>query len=108
MSIISAKDLQEILIQVQSDTQIPLLDIAEGWIHWFKKRGDRCLKDAAKLGYSEVILDLPIELAESKDRKALLLIQGKLKEMLEVCFVGFIEDEYCDKEICRILISWNK
>lgn len=107
MSIVSAKELQGILREVQSDEKIPLIDTAEGWIHWFKKRGDRYIKDAAKLGYTEVTLDLPIELAITKNRKALLLIQDELRKMLEGCSVGFVLDEYNQKEICKVLISWK-
>lgn len=107
MSIITAKELQEILAQVQSDEKIPLMEIAEGWLHWFKKRGDRCIKDTAKLGYTEITLDLPIELAESMERKSLLYIQSTMKQLLEGCFVGFVEDEYNEKPICRLFISWK-
>jgi hypothetical protein len=107
MSIVTAKELKEILAQVQSDEKIPLLDTAEGWLHWFKKKGDRYIKDAAKLGYTEVTIDLPIEIARSLDRAALLLIQNSMKELLDGCFIGFIEDEYEDKPLCRLLISWK-
>jgi len=107
MSIVSAKELQDILREVQSDEKIPLMDTAEGWLHWFKKRGDRYIRDAAKLGYSEVTLDLPIELAVTKNKKALLLIQDELRKMLEGCFVGFVLDEYNQEEICKVLISWK-
>jgi hypothetical protein len=107
MSIVSAKELQEILTQVESDEKIPLIETAEGWLHWFKKRGDRYIKDAAKLGYTEVTLDLPIEIAQTFDRTSLLLIQNSMKELLEGCFIGFIEDEYKDKPLCRLLISWK-
>lgn len=107
MSIVSAKELQDILIQVQSDEKIPLIELAEGWLHWFKKRGDRYIKDAAKLGYSEVTLDLPIEIGQSMDRKSLLLIQNTMKTLVEGCAVAFVEDEYYDKPICRLLISWK-
>lgn len=107
MSIVSAKELQDILTQVQSDDKIPLMEITEGWIHWFKKRGDRSIKDAAKLGYSEVTLDLPIEIAESKNKEALLLIKKELRKMLDGCFIGFVLDEYNETEICKILISWK-
>ena len=107
MSIVSAKELQEILRQVQSDESVPLTELAEGWLHWFKKRGERSIKDAAKLGYSEVTLDLPIELAQTKDKKTLLLIQDELRKMLEGCFVGFVLDEYNEQEICKLLISWK-
>jgi hypothetical protein len=108
MSILSAKELQEILAQVQSDEKIPLMETAEGWLHWFKKRGDRYIKDAAKLGYTEVTLDLPIEIAETFDRTSLLLIQNSMKELLEGCFIGFVEDEYEEKPLCRLLISWKQ
>ena len=108
MSIVSAKELQDILAQVQSDEKLPLLELAEGWLHWFKKRGDRYIKDSAKLGYSEITLDLPIELAITKDRKALVLIQCELIKILEGCFVGFVLDEYNQQEICKLLISWKK
>jgi hypothetical protein len=107
MSILSADELKEILAQVQSDEQIPLIETAEGWLHWFKKKGDRYIKDAAKLGYSEICIDLPIEIAQSMDRKSLLYIQNTMKELLEGCFVGFVEDEYQDKPICKLLISWK-
>jgi hypothetical protein len=107
MSIVSAKELQEILAQVESDEKIPLIEIAEGWLHWFKKKGDRYIKDAAKLGYSEVTIDLPIEIAQTFDRTSLLLIQNSMKELLEGCFIGFIEDEYKDKPLCKLLISWK-
>lgn len=107
MSIVSAMELQDILRQVQSDETIPLMELADAWLHWFKKRGDRYMKDAAKLGYSEIILDLPIELATSKDRKALVLIQSSIQVLVEGCFVGFILDEYNEKEICKLLISWK-
>jgi hypothetical protein len=105
MSIVSANELREILDQVQSDEKIPLMETAEGWLHWFKKRGDRYIKDAAKLGYTEVTLDLPIEIAQSFDRPSLLLIQNSMKELLEGCFIGFVEDEYENKRLCKLLIS---
>jgi hypothetical protein len=107
MSLVTAEELGEILKSVQADEKIPLSDIVEGWLHWFKKRGDRCLKDAAKLGYSEITLDLPIEIAQSMDRPSLLIVQRRVKDMLEGCFVGFIEDEYQEKPLCRLYISWK-
>lgn len=107
MSIVTAKELQDILVHVQSDEKISLIETAEGWLHWFKKRGDRYIKDAAKLGYTEITLDLPIEIAQSLDRPALLLIQNSMKQLLEGCFIGFVEDEYEDKKLCRLFISWK-
>lgn len=107
MSLLTAKELQEIVESVQADEALPLADITEGWLHWFKKRGDRCIKDAAKLGYTEITMDLPIEIALTMDRVSLLTIQKTLRELLEGCFVGFVEDEYEDKPICRLLVSWS-
>jgi hypothetical protein len=107
MSIVSAKELKDILAQVHSDEKIPLIETAEGWLHWFKKKGDRYIKDAAKLGYSEVTIDLPIEIAQTLDRASLLLIQNSMKQLLEGCFVGFVEDEYEDRPLCKLLISWK-
>ena len=103
----NAAELQDIVKGIQSDENLPLLDIAEGWLHWFKKRGDRCLKDAAKLGYSEATLDLPIEIAQKFDLPALRLIQKELREFLEGFTVGFVEDEYEEKPLCRLHISWK-
>jgi hypothetical protein len=86
---------------------ISLTETAEGWLYWFSKRGDKYLKDAAKLGYTEAILDLPIEIGQSPDRAVLLIIQKGVKELVKGCFVGFIEDEYDEKPINKLLISWK-
>ena len=99
--------LRDIVKGVQSDEHMPAIDIAEGWLYWFQKRGDRYLKDAAKLGYTEVTLDLPVELGQSFNRAALLVIQRGVKELAEGCFVGFIEDEYDGKPVCRLVVSWK-
>ena len=103
----NAAELQDIVKGVQSDENIPVIEIAEGWLHWFKKRGDRSLKDAAKLGYTEATLDLPVEIGQSFNRAALLLILKGVKEVAEGCLVGFIEDEYDGKPLCRLVISWK-
>ena len=103
----NAAELQDIVKGVQSDENIPVIEIAEGWLHWFKKRGDRSLKDAAKLGYTEATLDLPVEIGQSFHRAALIIIQKGVKEVVEGCVVGFIEDEYDGKPLCRLVISWK-
>jgi len=84
-----------------------LEETADGWLYWFSKRGDRYLKDAAKLGYTEAILDLPIEIGQTKDQRILLIIQKGVKEFVEGCFVGFIEDEYDGKPVNKLFISWK-
>ena len=102
----NAEDLRKINKASEADTAPPL-DIAEGWLFWFEKRGERMLKDCAKLGYSELTVDLPIEIATSFDRPALILIQKTLRGLLNGCFVGFVEDEYKGKPICRLFVSWS-
>jgi len=99
-------ELKQIQKEALAET-ISLTDTVEGWLYWFGKRGDRYLKDAAKNGYSEIILDLPLEIAQSMDRVALGMIQRTLREQLKGCFIGFIEDEYDDKPLVRLLISWK-
>jgi len=100
---ITAEELRAATVQ----ETLSLADTAEGWLYWFSKRGDRYLKDAAKLGYTEAILDLPIELGQSSDRSLLLIIQRGVKELVEGCFVGFIEDEYDGKPVNKLFISWK-
>lgn len=102
---LNAEDLRAINKAIETDTA-PLIDIAEGWLFWFEKRGERMLKDCAKLGYTELVVDLPIEIATSFDRAALVLIQKTLRGLLDGCFVGFVEDEYQAKPICRLFITW--
>jgi hypothetical protein len=105
MSLVTAEDLREIVRSAQAD-KASLSETTDGWLYWFGKRGDRCIKDAAKLGYKEITMDLPIEIAQSMDRTSLLTIQKEVKELLTGCFVGFVEDEYEEKPLCRLLIRW--
>ena len=105
MSLISAEDLREIVRSAQAD-KATLSETTDGWLYWFSKRGDRCIKDAAKLGYTEITMDLPIEIAQSMNRTSLLTIQKEVKELLTGCFVGFVEDEYEERPLCRLLIRW--
>jgi len=104
---ISADGLRKIAQAVQKDGGLPMSDIAEGWLYWFHKRGERVLKDAAKLGYMEVTLDLPIEIAKSFDRPALQTIRNGLRKMVEGSTVEFIEDEYDGESLCRVIIRWG-
>jgi len=85
---------------------LSLQDTAEGWIYWFGKRGDRLLKDAAKLGYYEVELDLPIEIAISMDHSILAMIRKEIR-LLTQCNVSFLEDEYEGAPVAKLLISWK-
>jgi hypothetical protein len=101
------QELRAIVQSVQEDAKLPLEEVADGWLFWFSKRGDRVLKDAAKLGYVEVNLDMPVEIAMSFDQATLMIIRNELRKMLQGYTVGFVEDEYRGERICRILISWG-
>ena len=100
------EELRAIVKGVQDDAKLPLQDVADDWLYWFSKRGDRVLKDAAKLGYMEVTLDLPIEIAVSFHEPVLRTIRSELRKMLQGYTVEFIEDEYCGERICRVVIGW--
>lgn len=106
MSLVSAEELRNIVRSAQAD-KASLSDTTEGWLYWFAKKGERYIKDAAKLGYTEITMDLPIEIAQSMDRVSLLTIQRSLKDLLPGCFVGFAEDEYQEKPLCRLIIRWR-
>lgn len=101
------EELRAIVKGVQEDAKLPLEEVADGWLYWFSKRGERILKDAAKLGYMEVTLDLPIEIAASFHEPALIIIRNELRKMLQGYIVGFVEDEYRGERLCRVLVSWG-
>lgn len=86
---------------------LPLEDTADGWVFWFGKRHERYLKDAAKLGYSEATIDLPYQIAISKDLVSLRVIQTGVRELLPGFQISFVEDECQGKDIVRLLVSWS-
>ena len=102
---ISADELQACVKEGLGDTSY-IMDIAEGWLFWFRKRADRNIKEAAKLGYSEITMDLPIQIGQSFHKGALTLIQKTVLNLLKGCFVGFVEDEYNGRPVARLYISW--
>jgi hypothetical protein len=101
----NVEELQACVKEALADTS-SLLDTAEGWLYWFRKRADKNIKEAAKLGYSEITMDLPIQIGQSFDTAALTLIQKTVRELLKGCFVGFVEDEYGGRPVARLYISW--
>jgi hypothetical protein len=101
----NVEELQACVKESLADTS-DLMETAEGWLFWFRKRADRNIKEAAKLGYSEITMDLPIQIAQSFDTRVLRHIQKTVLNLLKGCFVGFIEDEYQDKPVARLYISW--
>jgi len=101
------EELRAIVKGVDDDAKLPLQDVADGWLYWFSKRGDRVLKDAAKLGYREATLDLPIEIALAFQEPVLRNIRNELRKMLQGYTVDYVEDEYRGERICRLLIGWG-
>jgi hypothetical protein len=102
----NVEELQACVKEALADTS-DMMDTAEGWLFWFRKRADRNLKEAAKLGYSEITMDLPIQIGQSFHTGALTLIQKTVRELLKGCFVGFVEDEYRGRPVARLYISWH-
>jgi hypothetical protein len=98
-------ELQACVKEGLADTS-DIMDIAEGWLFWFRKRADRNIKEVAKLGYSEITMDLPIQIGQSFHKGALTLIQKTIRDLLKGCFVGFVEDEYDGRPVARLFISW--
>lgn len=106
MSILTAEELKKIVEENATD-KCSLQETAEGWLYWFEKRASKRLKDAAKCGYTEIEMEMPMEIAISFDTKVLSFIRKSLRELLDGCFVGFVEDEYNEKPIIKVLISWK-
>jgi hypothetical protein len=102
---VSVEELQACVKESLADTS-DLMETAEGWLFWFGKRANKNIKEAAKLGYSEITMDLPIQIGQSFDTRVLRLIQKTVLNLLKGCFVGFIEDEYQDKPVVKLYISW--
>jgi hypothetical protein len=102
---VSLEELQACVKEALADAS-ELMEIAEGWLYWFRKRAERNIKEAAKLGYNEITMDLPIQIGESFDAASLTLIQKTVRELLRGCFVGFVEDEYSGRPVARLYISW--
>ena len=106
MSILTAEELKKIVEENATD-KCSLQETAEGWLYWFEKRASKRLKDAAKCGYNEIEMEMPMEIAISFDTKVLSFIRKSIRELLDGCFVGFLEDEYNEKPIIKLLISWK-
>jgi hypothetical protein len=103
---VSLEELQTCVKEALADDSSHL-ETAEGWLFWFRKRADKNIKEVAKLGYTEIAMDLPIQIGQSFDKEALTLIQKTVRELLKGCFVGFVEDEYQGKPVAKLYISWT-
>lgn len=69
-------------------------EYVEEWLRWFRKRGERYLKDAASKGYYEVVLDLPFEIATRLDRPLFSLLMRRVQPLVPGCEVSIVEETY--------------
>ena len=107
--VMTAKDLRRINREIDESEPLSNEELAEGWLQWFEKRGERFLKSAAAFGYTEVTLDLPYELAQDPpDKPTLRALAAGLRPMVPGCTVCFVEEEYEGTTIYKVEISWKK
>lgn len=102
MSLTSAEELRSLIIE---DTREPA-DIAEDWLYWFEKRGERFLTTAAKFGYSSVTLDLPSKLAYTLNIPLYNTILQGVRSKVTGCKVCVIEEDYEGSIIYKLEIAW--
>ena len=94
------------------ETREPEEYVAE-WLHWFRKRGERYLKDAALKGYYEVTLDLPFEIATKLDKELLKPLVREVKKMVPCCEVCIVEEAYesvdggDDDILYKVEVNWR-
>ncbi len=104
----TAKELRRINRDIDESEPLSNEELANEWLRWFEKRGERYLKSAASFGYTEITLDLPYELALSPpDKPVLRAMLKELREMVPGCAVCFIEEEYEGQNLFKVEISWK-
>ncbi len=104
--LVSAKELRRIVNETIDDATLPAEDLAEGWLYWFQKRGERYLTSAAKFGYTEATLDLPKPLATTMNKPVLRALLKRVRELVPGCAVCIVEEEYEGAILFRLEISW--
>lgn len=82
-------------------------DIVSDYVGWFKKRGERFLTTAAKMGYTEATLDLPYQLAQKIDKPAYKKLVTEIRELVPGCVVDIVEEEYNGATLYKMEISWK-
>jgi hypothetical protein len=84
-------------------------EYVDDWLRWFRKRGERYLRDAALKGYYEVTLDLPFEIATRLDRPLFTDLMKKVKRLVPCCDVCIVEEEYGEDSdiLYKLEISWR-
>ncbi len=105
--VISANELLSITTDALAAPDLPPEDLADEWLLWFEKRGERFLTTAAKFGYTSVALDLPLQLATKLERGALKRLIKKLALLVPGCDVSLLEEEYEGNTLYKIEVSWK-
>jgi hypothetical protein len=107
MSDITAAELLALTEKTRGDASIPPADLAEEWLYWFQKRGERFLTTAAKFGYTEVTLDLPLALARTMNKPVFKHIMLELKKLVPGSTPSIVEEEYEGEILFKVEISWR-
>ena len=103
----SAEDLQAITAVSELLSESELLEVADDWLYWLRKRGDRFLSTAAKFGYTEATLDLPRSLAISFNTSVFRRLLRGAQDLLPDCAVAVVEEEYEGAILYKIEVSWK-
>lgn len=102
----TAADLRELVADSKADFDASPEELAKDWLRWFDKRGERFLTTAAKFGFTEATLDLPLPLAQTLYRSALRMLLKELRLRVPGCNCCLIEEEYEDQILFKVEISW--
>ena len=108
MSLLTAKELQSITARSTPDTQESADILLEDWLLWFDKRAERFLTTAAKFGYTETTLDLPIQLAKTLDKDIFTRLVKGLRTRLPGCSICIVEEDYEGSILFKVEISWKE
>ncbi len=105
--LLSAEDLQAITTPSETPSEDELVVIADDWLYWLRKRGDRFLTSAAKFGYTEATLDLPLCLARTINKSVFRRLLRGTRDLLPGCTVSLVEEEYDGSILYKIEVSWK-
>ncbi len=105
--LITSQELLAISEKCQAENNISPDDLVSDWLYWFQKRGERFLTTAAKFGYTEVTLDLPIQLARSMHKPAFKQLLIAVKELVPGSTPAIVEEEYEGQILYKLEISWR-
>jgi hypothetical protein len=103
MSLPTAEELRA--LSKEDDTRTPT-EIAEDWLYWFEKRGERFLTTAAKFGYSSVTLLLPFRIARQLDIPLYKSLVKEVESKVPGYKVSVIEEDYEGSIVYGLELSW--